>query len=136
MKQKSFHESNQNRYERARRKAVKSNKRSNKQEASRPRSTRQEDQRRHSREREQRKTRPAEGGQIKKEKSKTAKQLSEILNKLQGRGKGILELETAPNELLDNIFGGPRDPMYRMLQNESFGAFWSLGSETAPNELP
>ena len=112
MKQKSFHESTPNRYERVRRKAVKSRKRSNKQEASRPRSTQQEDQRRHSREREQRKTRPAEGGQIKKEKSKTAKQLNEILNKLQGRGKGILELKTAPNEILENISGAPQEPLY------------------------
>ena len=49
---------------------------------------------------------------------------------------GLREPETAQNELPESISGGPREPLYRMLQNECFGAFRSLEPETVPNELP
>ena len=41
-----------------------------------------------------------------------------------------LEPETAPNELREIISGYPRDPIYRMFQNERFETFWSLEPQT------
>ena len=44
--------------------------------------------------------------------------------------RAFWSLELAPNELREIISGYPRDPIYRMFQNERFETFWSLEPET------